>query len=68
MSAIFECTFILKGSTKAFIDGKEVVLSGGDYVVMQPGTPNNTVAEILEDAAGLTVKAPSDPTAKRVIS
>jgi mannose-6-phosphate isomerase-like protein (cupin superfamily) len=67
-SSIIECTFILSGKTKGFIGDNEVTLRAGDYVVIQPGTPNNIVAEILEPASGLTVKAPSDPDAKRVIS
>jgi hypothetical protein len=46
---------------------EELILSGGDYVLIHPGTPNNTVLEVLEDARILTVKAPSDPAAKRVI-
>jgi hypothetical protein len=39
-----------------------------DYVVIHPGTKNNTVVEILEPTTGLTVKSPSDPSAKRVVS
>jgi quercetin dioxygenase-like cupin family protein len=66
-STIIECTLVLKGVVRAVIDGHELILSAGDYVVIAPGTPNNTVVEILEDAAGLTVKAPSDPSAKRVL-
>lgn len=66
-SAIIECTFILKGKIRGVIAGKEVVLKAGDYVVIAPGIPNNTVIEILEDAVGLTVKAPSDPSAKKVL-
>lgn len=67
-SSIIECTFILKGKTRAIIDGQDMILSAGDYIVIEPGTPNNLVVEILEDAAGLTVKAPSDPSAKQVLS
>lgn len=67
-SSIIECTFILKGKTRALIDGEEIILSTGDYIVIEPGTPNNLVSEVLEKAAGLTVKAPSDPSAKRVLS
>jgi quercetin dioxygenase-like cupin family protein len=66
-SATIEVTFILKGATRAEVDGEEIVLNAGDYVIIQPGTPNNTVLEVLADAAGLTVKAPSDPGAKKVI-
>lgn len=67
VSAIIECTFILKGRTKCLIGDDVIELKQGDYIVIQPGTPNNTVAEILEDTAGLTIKAPSDPTAKKLI-
>ena len=66
-SSIIECTFVLKGSVKALIDNEEVVLGAGQYAVIHPGTPNNLIVEILEDCAGLTVKAPSDPTAKQVL-
>lgn len=68
VSSIFECTLILKGKTKCLIDGKETTLKAGDYIVIKPGTPNNNVAEILEDAAGITIKAPSDPTAKKIVN
>ncbi|HCH34619.1 MAG: hypothetical protein UY35_C0023G0015 [Candidatus Saccharibacteria bacterium GW2011_GWC2_48_9] len=67
VSAIFECTLILTGRTRAVIDGQEVILSAGDYLAIEPGTPNNTVVEILEPASGLTIKAPSDPSAKKVV-
>jgi len=67
VSAIFECTLLLTGRTRAVIDGQEVILSAGDYIAIEPGTPNNTVVEILESASGLTIKAPSDPNAKKVV-
>lgn len=66
-SAIIECTFILSGKTRGFIGGNEITLQSGDYVVIQPGTPNNIVAGILEPTAGLTIKAPSDPSAKKAL-
>lgn len=67
ISSIIECTFILKGKIRGVIDGDEIILEAGDYVVIEPGTPNNVPAEALEDVAGITVKAPSDPTAKTII-
>lgn len=67
-SSIIECTFILKGKAKGIVNGEEVVMQAGDYVVIEPGTPNNIPTEVLEDIVGLTVKAPSDPTAKKVIA
>ena len=67
VSSIIECTLILKGKTKCMIDGNETVLKAGDYIVIKPGVPNNTVSEVLEDVAGITIKAPSDPSAKKVI-
>ena len=66
-SSIIECTFILKGKTRCIIGDDEIILKTGDYIVIKPGTPNNTVVEIIEDTSGLTVKAPSDPTAKKII-
>lgn len=67
-SAIIECTFILSGKTKGFVGDEDIILQSGDYIVIQPGTPNNLVAEILEPTIGLTIKAPSDPSAKKVLS
>jgi len=67
VSDIIECTFILKGKTKCLVGNDEIELKQGDYIVIEPGTPNNTVKEILEDVVGLTIKAPSDPSAKRII-
>lgn len=66
-SAIIECTFILSGKTRATVDDKEFVLSAGDYIVIHPGTKNNLVMEVIEPITGLTIKAPSDPTAKTVL-
>jgi mannose-6-phosphate isomerase-like protein (cupin superfamily) len=67
VSSIIECTLILKGSVKGLIDGKEVTLKEGDYFVVEPGVPNNVPTEVIENCAGLTVKAPSDPTAKKPV-
>ena len=66
-SSIIECTFILSGKTRALIDSQEIILKTGDYVVIKPGIKNNTVLEILEPTSGLTIKAPSDPGAKKVL-
>ena len=67
VSSTIECTFLLKGKTRCLVDGTVTVLKAGNYIVIQPGTPNNTVIDILEDAAGITVKSPSDPSAKQII-
>jgi len=66
-STIIECTFVLSGKVKGIVAGEEVILKAGDYIVIEPGVSNNIVIEILENATGLTVKAPSDPSAKRVL-
>ncbi|MFZ1483889.1 MAG: NUDIX domain-containing protein [Candidatus Saccharimonadales bacterium] len=68
VSATIEITFILSGKVVAIINDETKELVAGDYVVLQPGTPNNLVSEILEPTTGLTIKAPSDPSAKKVIS
>lgn len=67
-SSTLETTFILKGTVKAIIDNEEMILRAGDYVVIPPGLINNAVVETIEDAAGLTVKAPSDPSAKKIVA
>lgn len=66
-SSTIEVTIILSGATKCAIGESEIVLRAGDYIVIQPGVPNNTVAEILEDVEALTIKAPSDPSAKKIV-
>ena len=66
-SSIIECTIILKGKIKAVINGDELVLKAGEYVVVEPGIPNNTATYVLEDTIGLTIKAPSDPSAKKIV-
>ena len=67
ISEIYECTMILAGHCKGVIDGKEVELRAGDYYAIQPGITNNIPMEAFESTTGITVKAPSDPTAKKVI-
>ena len=66
-SAIFECTIILNGRCRGTVNNEPVELKAGDYIAITPGTPNNLVTEILEPTTGLTIKAPSDPSAKQVI-
>lgn len=67
-SSTTEFTLVLSGAVRAVVGSDELILSQGDYVLIHPGTPNNTVLEVLEDACILTAKAPSDPGAKRVLS
>ena len=67
ISSIIECVFILKGKTRCTIGDDEITLNAGDYVVIKPGVLSNVVVEIIEDTSALTVKAPSDPTAKKII-
>ena len=67
-SNTFECTFILDGETIALIGERETRLAEGQYIVISPGTPNNLVKYVVRRVRGLTVKAPSDPDAKRVVA
>ncbi len=67
ISSIIECVFVLKGKIRGFVDETETILKAGEYIVIHPGAPNNLFVEILENAAGLCIKAPSDPAAKKVI-
>ena len=67
ISETLECTLILSGSCKGFVAGEEYTFRAGNYVVIEPGIPNNLVAEILEPIVGITIKAPSDPSAKKTL-
>lgn len=67
VSATLEWSFILSGSVTARLDGKDTLLHAGDYVIIHPEVPNNLVQEVHQAVTAITVKAPSDPGAKRVI-
>lgn len=67
ISATYECSIFIEGKAKAIIDGKEYTVSAGEYIAIQPNTPNNLVAEILEPVKVFTIKAPCDPSAKKMI-
>ena len=66
-SETVEWTMLLSGRVTATLDGEETELAAGDYVLIRPGTVNNVVSQVLEPTTGITVKAPSDPTAKQVL-
>jgi mannose-6-phosphate isomerase-like protein (cupin superfamily) len=66
-STIIECTFIIEGHCTAMIDGHRYELHGGDYVVIEPETPSNVLEQVHSFTRGITVKAPSDPTAKKLL-
>lgn len=67
VSATYECTILLAGRAKAVVDDHEFEFSAGQYIAIQPSTPSNPIIEILEPVIGLTIKAPSDPSAKQII-
>jgi len=55
-----EYNFILKGKIKGRVgDTKDIVLEGGDYIIIQPGEIVNLQQEIIEDVEGITIKVPS---------
>jgi mannose-6-phosphate isomerase-like protein (cupin superfamily) len=62
-----EWSMILSGRSRAVVGDSVFELQGGDYVLIHPDTPNNLVAEVLSDIVAITVKAPSEPTAKRLL-
>jgi quercetin dioxygenase-like cupin family protein len=67
VSTTLEWSLILSGRVTARLGDEHVELAAGDYALIHPGTPNNMVAEVLEDVTAITVKAPSDPSAKQVL-
>ena len=66
-SSTTEWTFLLEGRLRAIIGDDTFELGAGQYVLIHPNTPNNLISEVLEDAKGITVKSPSDPSAKQLI-
>ena len=66
-SDTLEWSVVLTGKVKGRVGDDEVVLGAGDYVLIHPHTPNNLVLEVLEDVVAVTVKAPSDPSAKKTL-
>jgi quercetin dioxygenase-like cupin family protein len=66
-SDTLEVTMLLGGAIRGEIDGQEFLFQEGQYVIIPPGVPNNTVIEALTPAWGITIKAPSDPEAKRIV-
>lgn len=60
-----ECILIIEGIIKGKLDGEEVVLKAGDYLVVLPGV-NNDISSVVEDVKGLTIKAPSIPNDKMI--
>jgi uncharacterized cupin superfamily protein len=66
-SCTIECTLILAGRVKGEIAGQPVDLSAGEYVVIAPGTPNAIPQKVIENAKGMTVKAPSIRVAKHIM-
>jgi len=67
-SAIIECTFVLEGKCKGFAGNDTIEMKAGDYIVISPGTPNNLLEEVYEPTRGFTIKAPSDPAAKKELA
>lgn len=67
ISSTYECTLIIAGSCKGVINGTPVELHAGEYYAVQSGISNNIPIEALEPVTGITIKAPSDPSAKKVI-
>ena len=65
-SATLECTLILEGEINGLIDGKMESLHAGQYVVIAPGVPNGFPKRVHKKVVGLTIKAPSDPSAKKL--
>jgi mannose-6-phosphate isomerase-like protein (cupin superfamily) len=67
ISRIVEVTFLLSGIVQGFVGDEPLDMQAGDYVIIQPGVPNNMVERVSADSIGLTIKAPSDMTAKTVL-
>lgn len=67
ISKTLEISIIIKGTIRGMVNNQTVTLSAGDYIVISPNTPNNITQNILKRVWGITIKAPSDINAKKII-
>jgi len=67
ISQTLELTMVIKGYQKGFILDREIEIKAGEYVIIPPGVKNNLILECSDDLEALTVKVPSDPTAKSIV-
>ena len=68
ISSIIEVTIIIEGDMSGRIEDKEITLKKGEYIVIKPGTVNNIAQKTASGVKGLTVKAPSDVSAKKIVN
>ena len=54
-----EWTVVLDGEVRGVVNGEEVTLKRGDFIIIKPGVTSDLIGEIIKDVRGLTVKAPS---------
>ncbi len=54
-----EWTVVLDGEVRGVVNGEQVTLKKGDFIIIKPGVTSDLIGEIIKDVRGLTVKAPS---------
>jgi|SRR3990172_13045361 len=54
-----EWTVVLDGEVRGVVNGEQVTLKRGDFIIIKPGVTSDLIGEIIKDVRGLTVKAPS---------
>ncbi|MCK4781665.1 cupin domain-containing protein [Candidatus Parcubacteria bacterium] len=59
-----EVTIILQGKIDGEVDGREINLKAGEYIIIPPGVANAFPVNVYEDVEGLTIKSPSIPEDK----
>ena len=67
-SETLEITMVFKGKVLGEVAGEKISLEAGQYIVISPKVINNLVKEVVEKTQAVTIKAPSDPKAKKVIA
>ncbi len=65
-SAAEECFFVLKGSGKAYADGREMPVGPGDCFVLRPGTEHVVVNDTSEKLYCLTLMTPNEGFAELI--
>jgi mannose-6-phosphate isomerase-like protein (cupin superfamily) len=65
-SAAEECFFVLRGSGKAYADGREMPVGPGDCFVLRPGTEHVVVNDTPEKLYCLTLMTPNEGFAELI--
>lgn len=62
-----EIIIILKGGIEGEINGGSITVKKGEYIVIAPNVPNNSVIKAVGRTKGITIKAPSSISCPKIL-